>query len=335
MNFDWQEIREIIDFLEGRDKWFLKCMFYNLALEAHQPTAPPLYFINNCAIIQIMKVDILGVKIDDLKKEHVLEKIGHFLNSDKQHYIVTPYSEFIVRAQKNIEFKSILNLADLSVPDGTGILWAGKVLSTKEESVLKILRELVYIGLLIIFSPKRFKKETVFSEKISGVDLIWDIARIGEELDKPVFLLGGWGGTPGKVAVELKVKYPDLNIVGAYAGSPDVSEEPDIIKMINKARPSILLVAFGPERQEKWIASNLIKLPSVKLTIGLGGTFDYLTKKRRLAPKWMRKRGLEWLFRLFTQPWRIGRMIKAVPVFAWLVFAEKLKAKKEKQEDLK
>lgn len=284
-----------------------------------------------------MKINILGVKIDNITKKEVLRQIEHFLESQQPHYIVTPYSEFIVRAQKDLEFRKIINNADIAISDGSGIMWAGNFLiprDTHNNTMLRrtVLKRISYflktiwqlfssLFLLILF-PNKFK--SVFPEKNSGVDLVWDIAELAQDLRQPIFLLGGWGDTPGTVAATLKSRFPLLHIVGTYSGNPETEKE-KIISMVKEAGPSVLLVAFGPVKQEKWIAENLRKIPSLKLAIGLGGTFDYLAGKRILAPNFIRVRGLEWLFRLFTQPWRIGRIGKTMPKFVWLIFKEKLK----------
>lgn len=291
-----------------------------------------------------MKINILGIGIDNLARRDVLKEVEHFLQSEKSHHIVTPYSEFIVTAQKDAEFKNFINSADIAVPDGMGILWAGEVLyGSKKYSNGSEFKEGISISLTfrklsvffssllniflqtlhIVFFPKRFRN--IFPEKISGVDLIWNIAEIAHSTNKSIFLLGGWDNTPGIVAAKLKERYPDLEIVGTYAGSPGLEEEEKIIQIIRDKKPDVLLVAFGPVRQEKWIAKNLSRLPFLKLAIGLGGTFDYLAGKRTLAPRFLRERGLEWLFRLFTQPWRIGRIGKGIPIFVWLVIREKLR----------
>lgn len=283
-----------------------------------------------------MKVDILGVKIDALTKKQVLKEIELFLNSECSHYIVTPYSEFIIKAQKDSEFKEILNSADIAIPDGMGILWAGKLLYEKaflgerKKGILekiklyfRVILQVVRVSFLILFSPKRLGG--IFPEKISGVDLIWNITAIAEDFQKSIFLLGGWNNTPGTAAAVLKDKYPKVKIAGTYDGTTDLEEENNkVIDVINNVNPDILLVALGPIRQEKWIVKNLSVLPSVKVVIGLGGTFDYLAHKRILAPSFLRQRGLEWLFRLFTQPWRIGRIGKAIPILMWLVIREKI-----------
>ncbi|HVY67857.1 MAG TPA: WecB/TagA/CpsF family glycosyltransferase, partial [Patescibacteria group bacterium] len=123
-----------------------------------------------------------------------------------------------------------------------------------------------------------------------------------------VYLLGGFGDTPKIVADALISKYPNITISGYSNKNP--SDE-SIISDIKKAAPDFLFVAFGPIRQEQWIAAHLAGLPSAKLAIGLGGTFDYIAGKRKTPPPRMRAAGLEWLYRLATQPRRAGRIWNA------------------------
>jgi len=92
--------------------------------------------------------------------------------------------------------------------------------------------------------------------------------------------------------------------------------------MINRRQPDILFVALGHGRQEKWIARNLSKLSSVKLAMGVGGSFDYISGQVKRAPKFMRKLGLEWLYRLIKEPWRLPRILVAVIKFSWLVIKD-------------
>lgn len=221
-----------------------------------------------------MKVDILGVKIDDLTREQAVHRLKNLLVLPKPVFIVTPYSESVVHAQKDVEFRTILNSADLSLPDGMGVVWAANFLGEK------------------------------IPEKISGSDFVWDLAEIASDHNFSIFLMGGFDDTPALAAAKLKNKYPNLKIAG-------MSNEIITPEHINNLKTDFLLVALGPIRQEKWIAANLPNL-KIKLAIGLGGTFDYLARKRAAAPHFLRQAGLEWLWRLLTQPWRIGRIFKGV-----------------------
>ena len=101
-----------------------------------------------------------------------------------------------------------------------------------------------------------------------------------------------------------------------------MTEEADIVKRIRAVRPDLLFVAYGAPAQDLWIARNLERL-GVPVCMGVGGTFDFIAGVAPRAPLWMRQKGLEWLYRLWKQPWRWRRML-ALPHFAVLVLRQKL-----------
>jgi N-acetylglucosaminyldiphosphoundecaprenol N-acetyl-beta-D-mannosaminyltransferase len=234
---------------------------------------------------------ILGVRVDNLTMSEVLQKIQDFLLDGRQHYIVTVNPEFIVRAQKDSEFKEILNKSDLAIPDGAGLLWAARIL------------------------------EEPLKERVAGVDLINQLKIKSEKLALSgveglrVFLLGGRNGVAGKIAGQ----WP------AVVGFSEETGGTELFARIRQCQPDILLVALGAPKQEKWIAENLSKVPSVKLAVGVGGAFDMISGRVRRSPRFMQKIGLEWLWRLILQPWRVGRIFNAVIVFSWLVLKSKIK----------
>lgn len=231
-----------------------------------------------------VKIEIFGIKFDDLKIGEVLEKIKGFLNDGKQHYIVLPYSEFVVKAQKDEEFRNILNQADLCLCEGRG-LW----LMTK-------------------LAGKKLK------QNIFGVELIY-------KLSNRIFLFGGTQEVVEKTKKKLGEK-----IVGAENGYQDYNS---VIKKINLAKPEILLVGLGSPKQEKWIYENLKKMPSVKLAIGVGGAFDFISGRIKRAPRILQKIGMEWLWRLVMQPKRIKRIFKGVSGLLLLTFKKSANIKKD------
>lgn len=233
---------------------------------------------------------ILDVKIDDLTFSEVMSKINLFLRMKKLHQIVTVNPEFILAAQKDKEFKKILNQADLSLPDGFGLKIGAAILGQK-------------IG-----------------ERLTGVDLTWELAKLASQKGYPLYLLGATSGVAVKAAKRLKMLYPKLKIAGCYAGTPDDNE---IINRINNSKADILLVAFGAPKQDKFIYKNRDKL-RVKIAIGVGGTFDYISGKMPRAPEWLRNLGLEWFYRLIKQPSRFGRILNAVVVFPLRVLVYRL-----------
>ncbi len=222
---------------------------------------------------------LLGVKIDNLGMSDILCRIEEFLNSRNQHYIVTPNPEIVLLANSDSDFKKILNEAALSIPDGTGIVLASKILKGD------------------------------IQKKVSGMDLTEKILELGKYR---IFLLGGKMGVAEKIAKKFS------NVVGF---TENVEKALD---SINKCQPNILFVALGAPKQEKWIHYNMGKIPSVKVAIGVGGAFDFLSGKVPRAPKFLRKIGLEWLWRFMLEPWRIKRIYNAVVKFPWLVIKTKV-----------
>jgi N-acetylglucosaminyldiphosphoundecaprenol N-acetyl-beta-D-mannosaminyltransferase len=125
----------------------------------------------------------------------------------------------------------------------------------------------------------------------------------------------------------LSSRYPGLQVVGTFAGSPADEEAQGIIARIRQARPDVLFVAYGAPAQDLWIARHREAL-GVPVMMGVGGAFDHIAGVRRRAPLWVQRLNLEWLFRLITQPWRWRRQL-ALPQFAWLVLTARTARAKE------
>lgn len=242
-------------------------------------------------------VRILGVRIDALSPHELRKQVESFFERGGFHLITTPNPEFLLAAHRDPEFKSLLNAAELSLPDGMGLLFAARLRGA--------------------FIPQRW----------TGVDFIWVLSEIAQERNQSLFLYGGFGDVPQRSALALRQRFPNLKIVGTENGmSADGSSlsELEILARIQKKSPDILLVALGAGRgeqgkQERWIREHQHLLPSVKIAMGVGGAFDYLSGRVRRAPKWMQNIGLEWLFRLILQPWRITRIFRATIIFPILV----------------
>jgi len=273
-----------------------------------------------------MKIDILGVKVNKITQKEVIQRVGKWLSQKEQHYIVTPNPEFVMAAQKDEEFKNILNKADIAISDGVGLLWAAKFLSLKSKQKLKVFLQFIYTQLSLIFYPRYCRG--VIPERVTGSDLIWKIAKLSEQKNCSIYLLGAGEGVAQKAAEKLKEKYKNLKIAEAELGMKNTEfriENPELVNRINRRQPEILLVAFGHPKQEKWIARNLNKLENIKVAVGVGGTFDFIAGKAKRAPGILRKLGLEWLWRLFVEPWRAKRIWTATFKFPWQVFQYKIK----------
>lgn len=169
-------------------------------------------------------------------------------------------------------------------------------------------------GVGVVIGSRLLEKE--LKSRITGVDFM---ERLCEKVSKKPITVGFLGGGPKiaeKTADCLKRKYPGLKVVFTgreWSGTSNID---------------LLFVAFGFPKQERWISENLEKLP-VTLAIGVGGAFDYISGKIPRAPLFLRNAGLEWLYRLIRQPWRIKRQL-ALTEFGLLVLKERIKLLKWK-----
>lgn len=229
------------------------------------------------------KLELLGVKVDNLSKEKILERVRNFLNQEKFHQIATINPEFVLLVQKDSKFRKIINQCDLNIADGFGI----KLACWRSGENLK--------------------------SRIAGIDLMWEILKIANEKKYSVFLaanrngLSNWQETRAAI---LKI-YPDLEISGANLDENIVN-----YKSLNIDH-DMLFCNFGAPYQEKFI--NSLKNGNIKLAMGVGGSFDFITGKIKRAPLWIRNIGMEWLWRLILQPKRFKRIFNSVIVFTWKI----------------
>jgi N-acetylglucosaminyldiphosphoundecaprenol N-acetyl-beta-D-mannosaminyltransferase len=203
---------------------------------------------------------------------------GEGLGARARH-VCTINPEFMMIAQKDVNFANILRRADLCVPDGVGLLWAAR------------------------------RRGPPLPERVTGSDGVPIIAARAAEKGWKLFFLGAGPGVGQKAADILTAQHPGLQIVGVYGGSPAPEEEDAIVERVNASGADILFVAYGAPEQDKWIARNLPRL-RVRMAMGVGGSFDFIAGIIPRAPEWMRRAGLEWLYRLYLQPWRIRRMTR-------------------------
>jgi len=186
-------------------------------------------------------------------------------------------------AQTNIEFRQTINSAALAVADGIGVVWATRVVGFP--------------------TP----------ERITGTDILVALAKRCAEKGYRLYLLGAAPGIAEQAGLCLQALAPGLQLAGTYAGSPAPTEEDAIIERIHAANTDILCIAYGAPAQDLWIYRNLSRLPAA-IAMGVGGAYDFLSGRQRRAPQTMQRIGLEWLYRLYREPWRWKRML-AIPHF--------------------
>jgi|GEM_PF-114208 len=228
---------------------------------------------------------VLGVPVHAVTMAETLERIGRFMAEPGLHQVATVNPEFVIRAQKDPEFRYVLQDADICLADGVGILLAAR----------------------------RYGRP--LPGRVPGSALIYPLAEQAAQAGWRLFLLGAAPGAAAEAGRILQQRFPGLILAGTYAGSPDPAENEGIVRRINDSQAEILLVAYGAPGQDVWIARNKGQLPTVRLAMGIGGTLDFITGRAVRAPEWVQRLGLEWLHRLVREPWRWWRML-ALPQFA-------------------
>ncbi len=233
---------------------------------------------------------VLGVRVDRVTQLKVLDIIDQLISLRRANgntlpcqQIVTVNTEFVMAAQKNSEFRQTINSAALAVADGIGVVWATR-----------------FVGYP---TP----------ERITGTDILVALAKRCAEKGYRLFLLGAAPGIAEQAGLCLQALAPGLQLAGTYAGSPAPTEEDAIIERIHAANTDILCIAYGAPAQDLWIYRNLSRLPAA-IAMGVGGAYDFLSGRQRRAPQTMQRIGLEWLYRLYREPWRWKRML-AIPHF--------------------
>lgn len=233
-------------------------------------------------------VQILGVPVHAHTYETLLKSVSRWMEEDGEfHHVCTVNPEFVMIAQQNPDFFALLKRVDACIADGVGLLLAARILGKS------------------------------LPERVTGTDTVELLAEQAATNGWRMFFLGAAEGVAEQASQILKVRYPELQIAGCYAGSPSLDEARAIIERINTAQADILLVAYGAPRQDLWIDQHQAAL-NVKLAMGVGGAFDFIAGIVPRAPMWMQQIGLEWLFRLYKQPWRWRRMLR-LPLFLYAV----------------
>lgn len=238
--------------------------------------------------VNLNSIRLLGMRIDRVTMEDALSLIEGYIRSGKPHHIVTADASMVMTYNEDPEFARIVDASDLVTPDGAGILWATRRLGTPVTS------------------------------KVSGVDLAARCCALSAEKGWRIFFFGAGPGVAEEAKARMLARHPGAQIVGFRDGFFKAEDEAGIVEMIREARPDILLAALGIPKQEKFI-SKYREAMGVPVCIGVGGTLDVFSGAVKRAPVWMQNVGLEWLYRVASNPnKRRMSKLKALPRFALL-----------------
>lgn len=237
-----------------------------------------------------MRLEVMGVRFDNVTMDEALEKAKQILAGDKAAYVVTPNAEIVYEAMHDESLCSLLNNADLVLPDGAGVVLASKILKTP------------------------------LTQKVAGVDFADNLLGVLAQTGGSVYLLGSKPGIAELAAEKMLAKHPGLTIAGMADGY--FKDEASVVEKINAVKPDVLFVCLGAPKQEKFMVAHQQEL-QVKLMAGLGGSLDSFAGTVKRAPKWMIDLSLEWLYRLIKEPKRFKRMLR-LPKFLWAVCLKRI-----------
>ncbi len=222
------------------------------------------------------RVNVLGFPIDDMSLRDAANAIVARLNADEPSRVAFINADCVNIAWRDEEYRRSVREADLVFADGVGVGLAAKLLRR----------------------PLR--------ANVNGTDLFPVLCAAIEDSQHRVFLLGAKPDVAAEVAKWINRHFPEVQVCGVEDGYFDATDEAAVIARIAKAKPDLLIVAFGEPRQTKWIERHLAAT-GARVGIGVGGLFDFYSGRIRRAPRWLRRRGMEWAYRLWQEPRRLAR----------------------------
>ncbi len=237
---------------------------------------------------------IFSVPIEGLSIPQIIQHLEE--GTSRLTWIVTANPEILLEARRDPAYASILRQADFRLVDGFG-LWL----------------------MLRLFGVR--------TTRVTGVDLAERLVAFAVRRDWKIALVGGGPGVAHRACEKFRQPFPHGSFLAEQGGHVTSNGTDDAVGEEARHRltlfaPDVLLVAFGHPKQEQWIARHRQDFPSLKVVMGVGGTFDYWAGTVLRAPKILRRLGLEWAWRLMQEPHRLRRILRAVFVFPFFVYTD-------------
>lgn len=240
---------------------------------------------------QDLRVNVLGVGVNVTNLRDAVTRVEQWICRRTVHYVCVTSAHGVMESRRNEQLRSILNQAGMVTADGMPLVWFSR---------------------LVRKAP---------AERVYGPDLMRALTAISPARGYRHFYYGGAPGVAEKLKAAMESAYPGLLVVGMFQPPfRELTREEDreAVACINAARPDIVWVGLSTPKQEFWMARHLARIDA-PVMIGVGAAFDFLAGTKRQAPHWMQRRGLEWLFRLATEPRRLWRRyLHIVPGFLLL-----------------
>jgi N-acetylglucosaminyldiphosphoundecaprenol N-acetyl-beta-D-mannosaminyltransferase len=253
----------------------------------------------------IPRANVLGVGVSAVNTAQALQTIDGWIRQHEQHYVCVTGVHGVMESQRDTKLKQIHNQAGLVTPDGMPLVWLSRL--------------------------KGFQ----WVERVYGPDLMLAVCRQSLARGYRHYFYGGAKGVAEKLVIRLVQQFPELQIAGFWSPPfrPLTSDEDEkLIQEINRTKADIVWVGLSTPKQEYWMYQHLGCI-SVPVMIGVGAAFDFHAGVKRQAPRWMQRSGLEWLFRLITEPRRLWRRyLRNNPQFLWMILLDALSAKSTPHE---
>lgn len=251
------------------------------------------------------RANILGVGVSPINMGDALDAVDRWIAQRRPHYVCVTTVHGVMESQRDQDLRRIHNAAGLVTPDGMPLVWLSRL--------------------------RGFPRV----RRVYGPDLMLALCRHSVKMGYRHFFYGGDRDVPDRLAANLRRRFPGLLVAGTYAPPfrpLTVEEDERIVRTINETGADVVWVGLGTPKQEYWMARHLGRL-AVPVLIGVGAAFDYHAGVKRQAPPWMRGSGLEWLFRLLTEPRRLwSRYLVKGPMFLSLLFLQALRVRRYRLE---
>ncbi len=250
--------------------------------------------------LPVHKIKMGHLLVSHLSYSEILSQIDESIHESIQITIGCVNVYYFIESRKNRAIAALYNSFEILHPDGVGV-----------RSALRFL----------------YSKETI-KEKMTGTDLYYKILYQADRYRWSLFLFGDTQEVIQEAKKEIENEYPNITICGAINGY-DKIENDDIVRQINDTKPDILFIGLGLPRQEYWIGQHRSEV-HVPVCVSVGGGIAFISKLRKRAPALLRKAQIEWLYRLFQDPFRLWkRYILGIPYFIYLMIIQKLKISRE------
>jgi N-acetylglucosaminyldiphosphoundecaprenol N-acetyl-beta-D-mannosaminyltransferase len=245
-------------------------------------------------------VNVLGVLVSPVSMAEAVRRVDGWIARQERNYVTVTPAHAVMDAYRDPDLRRIFNASGLTTPDGMSIVWLLRLRGHRDV------------------------------ERVYGPDLLLEVCRHGLEKGYRHFLFGGEEGVAETLRRKLEERFPGLQIVGTWSppfGAITEREERSTVERINAATPDVVWVGLSTPKQERWMAAHLGRL-AAPVMVGVGAAFDFLSGRKHQAPRWIQRTGLEWMFRLATEPRRLWPRYRRYPLFVLLATAQLLGLKR-------